>query len=695
MSDNTSLWITNPMEKSPRFVMCAKLGSMLVSIQGSLIRWSMVNGKSYRCMLSPVHSSELKDAILSPTGKRLCLFTDSIIHVVEIPWEYNSVPDSHVKKFYTYKSQKITGNLKQVLFHPMSYQETCIVVLLDDRIELIEIISSDKVLINDMKSNHIFGVEGYVTDIKKLAFGCDGLTLFALSSNEGGDIYAFYPCLPSQLHIRKHDLSQLFNKSLVLYNELNADSSPEFKRNVILQTNFVSKLIEKIDNFKDLIPADYCLIDIELTDRLIKAQGSFTVSPFPELLYEYTAIDIGILQIDSIGSELVYLAYDNGSILLLFRDLETTMSWDTENFTSNDSFVMIEHVRTEMQNINRIVTDTNIPGKLFLIGDGNFAEVDTTSWSATFAKAITESKLTLISNLQISSRCHKHTLQNNEKIKSIVPVWQKNEKGVQVITDTKTSFFNIDLLDKSIKPTEIEGLTEVESPYKVIFAQPIEEILQFNKELQRAVRTYKPSPIDPAVRQELLSNESNEIQLKELSIFAKDFIRNLSIAHVLGLSLDNRMREQQYEYTRQLQKSQEIINMRLSLKEQIQGESERWTRVNQRQKSIDKRLSALRQSLEKLQDSTQYKTMEISEAENVWFDELKKQVLKSSKFVSSYKELQKLLQHITTEVKRNDNEQTKGKEDEWHELRRILKRDAATVEQCNTELQAALSQLAL
>ncbi|CAI4886672.1 CLL_collapsed_G0029400.mRNA.1.CDS.1 [Saccharomyces cerevisiae] len=55
--------------------------------------------------------------------------------------------------------------------------------------------------------------------------------------------------------------------------------------------------------------------------------------------------------------------FDDGSLILLFKDLEMSMSWDVDNYVYNNSLVLIERVKLQRE-IKSLITLPEQLGKL-------------------------------------------------------------------------------------------------------------------------------------------------------------------------------------------------------------------------------------------------------------------------------------------------------------------------------------------
>ncbi|CAI4886665.1 CLL_collapsed_G0029390.mRNA.1.CDS.1 [Saccharomyces cerevisiae] len=143
----------------------------------------------------------------------------------KVPWGYSNVEDVSIQDafqifHYSIHEEEVgpKSSIKKVLFHPKSYRDSCIVVLKeDDTITMFDILNSQEKPIVLNKPNNSFGLDARVNDITDLEFSKDGLTLYCLNTTEGGDIFAFYPFLPSVLLLNEKDPNDPSNKILVMY----------------------------------------------------------------------------------------------------------------------------------------------------------------------------------------------------------------------------------------------------------------------------------------------------------------------------------------------------------------------------------------------------------------------------------------------------------------------------------------------
>lgn len=693
--------------QSPRYIFSSHNGTRLVVIQDDIIRWcSLLTDPSYHSLNFSRHLvlDDTFHAISSASGDLLCFYSDQEIFVMEIPWGYLNLGDVSIQDafqvfHYSVDELELGSNspIKKVLFHPKSYNDSCIVVLKnDDTITMFDILNQQEAPIILNKRNSSFGLDARVNDITDFAFSKDGLTLYCLNTTEGGDIFAFYPFLPSVLSLSEKDLGWILNKSLVMYESLNATTDYKVKRNITKQLQFVSKLHKNWDS-------KLAKVQIEDEYRLVKMQGPFTINPFPNELYDYTASKITTIPIDSKQNEIVCVSFDDGSLIILFQDLEMSMSWDVDNYVYNNSLILIERIKLQQKEMKSLTALPDQLGKLYVTFESSVHQLDCTSWTSVLSKCIDESDLNALADVKFVSKFEDiatiHQLSNfayiNWNDKSSLALISKEKLTIQNISNHKK--------EQSLNaPAELD--TNVNSDksdtgkrgYEISFTQPINEILSLNESFQKVCLSPCERIIPPADRQLPLKNEANENQLEIFTDISKEFLRKIIKAQSLGVSIYNRIHEQQFELTRQLQSTSKIIAKDEILRKKLEAQTEKWNSQSSRQAELMTRFGKLTENLSKVAESDKFKEQNISHGEMEWFKEIRNQILQFNGFVHSQKSIQQDLSYLKRELIRIESETInadKKSQNEWDELRKMLEVDSKIIKECNEELVHVSQQL--
>ncbi|CCK73558.1 linker nucleoporin NUP82 NDAI_0G05750 [Naumovozyma dairenensis CBS 421] len=729
MSDNFSPIASHPIfgtsiitnEDSQRFFFTSHQGTRMVLLQGCILKWCNVIDTTYHSMkVKSIFNNKRKiiDVKLSESGDFLCIYTTKTIDILEIPWGYEKIPDELLSKFqpFHYDISSSTSalsspsDIKQVLFHPKSYHETCLVILYEDSIiQLIDTTASTETITINQPTGTL-GVETRVIDIESICFDkTTGLILYALSISDGGDIYALYPCLPTRLDVSKKEVDLLLQKSIVLYDSLKENMSNDVKRNVIKQLQFATKLqgqfLEQLKGEKDEERTRHAqkdlklILDVDLEYRLVNFQGPFTISPFPNELYSATAKESQCMKINE-NNELLIMTFDDGSVALLFRDLELTMSWDIANYIHDNSFALVELIKLKPTDIGRLIIYQDNFGKFFLLSDDVIMLVHTNSWSDKLAKAIDDSNLNILSEIGFESEITWFDVMG--KFNNCTPCKYHGKESIIFVSSDNVFVENLTKKHSmnNIKGSSTSNSNEetAESEYKVTFKQPIDELMTLNELFQKQCRMPFSKLIKPEDRQIELSNESNEIQLEILTDLSKELITKIIDGQTLGFNLHNRLKEQQLELTRQLKHTQIVFEKQDCIKNKNKEILKRWNEQLNRSVKLTDRLQNLNEKLITINDSPNLSSYPITSVELEWFKEIRNQVHKFNSFVHTQRDANEELSFLKKELDRISNDVTsvvdeKSKK-EWEELRAILEQDSKIIKECNIELTKTTESMA-
>ncbi|CAR29944.1 hypothetical protein ZYGR_0AD06350 [Zygosaccharomyces rouxii] len=673
---------------SKRFLCTSQDGSKVVIYQDSSIRWCNAFDSKYEFMLLEPTIEDVEHVVLSPTGTLLLLYNSREVRIVEIPWGYSQVSYEGFQKFRYSVDSRQDPLIKKVLFHPLAYREHCIVILkTDNTIHLLDRYypydKQPKLLVLNQHDG-AFGMEGLVTDIESITFSQDGLTLYALSVAEGCDIYAFYPCLPCSIEIDSHKLDLLMHKSLVQYENLSVETPDATKRNTIKQFQFISKLRQGLEN-------DQTKIDIPMDWLRVRGQGPFTIAPFPDRYYDRTAVQLKILPIGA-NNDLLLMSFDDGTIVVLYQDLELTMCWDSKGYSYNNSLVLVESIRLER---GELVLKQGTLSQFFVLGGtSDIYLVDTSPWSKILSNCIDNSDLEPIADLQFKSEISK--IEGVSQIDSYA-MWKKDTEPKDVFVSKDTVFVKSTAVNDQPSTVKDEKKANVDIPrYEVALNQPMSEILSLNASFQTEAKKPLSKLVEPSKRQTKLNNESNEEQLEILTTVSKEFLQKIVKAQALGFNLHNRCLEQQYELTRQLQYSSEILSKQDKLRSKAQSQSSECESKIQRQDKLLQRFNSLSEKLGRINESPKFREMNITDKEMAWFKEIRNQVLVFNQYVHHQKNQQDQLRYLQKELENislEDKDVGEKSKSEWTELLSILESDTKIIKECNNQLAHASSEV--
>ncbi|QLL33877.1 hypothetical protein HG536_0F02020 [Torulaspora globosa] len=674
---------------SERFFITAKDGSRAVAIEDSTVRWCDTSDQDYNFMPLLSKLGGFKHAVVSKDAEYVCLYSDVEFRMIEIPWGYKDA-SSMARAFQkcSHKLGRGEARYKQILFHPLACQQNTLVILKDDDSVTIaywkDITGTKDVVLN--LSGGAYSLDSYVSDIESITFGVDGITLYALSISEGADIYSFYPCLPPVIDIPENLLDELMYKSLIQYEELTAETKSEIKENTIKQLQFVSKLRGSQSGVKSR--------EIHSELRQVRAQGPFTMAPFPDEIYGCNGRMICSMPIDQ-NKQLLIMALDDGKVAIFFQDLEPTMNWAFAGYSFNNSLVLVELIKLEIRSIKQIMVEKKLPGRFSVLADNGMVSVDTTRWSTVLAKCLDESDLRPLGALDFKSETT--FLQYNSTPQSVA-FWSSNTEQC-IVTVTATNIMTKEIIRRHEESEEIKMSSEESVPkkaYEAPYSQHIDEIMQLSRRFQKELAKSPGKIIDPRDRQVPLNNESNEKQLELLTEVSKELFQKIALGQSLGAALHNRLLEQQSDLSHQLKISEELIHKRDGIQDTLAWQTTRFGQLEARHSKLRTRLDKLKDNLSKIGESNKFKQMAISKKEMDWFREIRAQVLMFNQNVRSYQKQHEQLAFLRKELARistmgADNE-SRSRE-EWQELHRMLQEDTRILQKCSHELNIASRQV--
>lgn len=670
------------LSKQARYVFTANNGSKYVQIDldNKIMRWGSINNEQYSFVSiekACPSSSDVIDVILSPKERFICLACNKSISIIEIPWTFESVENISDAIQNVYYDIAEAVDIKKVIFHPKAANDDELVILYhNDLVCLYDFTEDIKLFLNEETAK--LGIQDRITSIRDVAFSQDGLTLYLLSVEDGGDVYALYPCLPSHLSISKDELDILLNKSIILYNNLKKDTNANIKKNVVKQLQFVTKLINEKEKDKNL-ENTYITYEVEKVHRLIRPQGPFTIDPFPEKLYNSVAKSLHVIGIEG-NNEIVALLFDDNTILFLFKDLEHSMMWDSPSYFFNNSFVLIEDFKFPSKNSISFLTSSSECGKCLVKDSKNIIQIDTTSWSSALSKCIVAEDLTSLIDVNFKSQIHDYHIDDN--INSCA-VWKyKGYIGNIFASNLKVYVKTFDF----VKPPEQSkgdlAKTFTKECYKAGFTQPIAEIALLNSQYQKECKAITDSVVSPDDRQVNLKNSANEKQLEILTDISQKLMGKILKGQSLGLTLRNRISEEQLEMTRQLKISSNILNKQKCASEKLGIQELKWRKQLQRQHELIERFVKLNNNLNKIETSDSLKSMDISVLENSWFKEIRSHAIKFNEIVRKQSATDDDLNYIKKELKIMEvksKELSSVKQNEWASIRDMLKADSEII----------------
>lgn len=690
-----------------RFFFSSSDGTKIVSIadRGHL-RWCHSTSTTYKSLDFDLQfEGKVEGAVSSTTADYVCIYNRDELHVLEVPWMYSGEENGlkHLCHIYSHKFDE-NHSIKQVLFHPKSYLDSTILVLTnDDSIFIINTDDnrSDKNMINLNSKNSALGLYDRINDIQKIIFSQDGLSLLILSAEEGCDIFTIYPCLPRRWDISLHEIDTLFAKSLLLYNNMNVNTTPQEKRNIIKQLNFM----EKIRGQKTAFRNDKKPLILEDAYLNAQPQGPFSMTPYPNELYDFMATDINIIQITQ-NISLLAIAFSNGTVLLFLSDLEPIMSWDISRFPGSNSLALLEQIKLEITDNAKFLSIPGTYGK-FVVTDNvksNFF-VNTCDWSTILAQIIDNSDIKLLANLKVKSNIE-NLQQIASTFKSIIYWKNENISCNYIISDKKIE--ELDMLDGISSTTKDKLIdqsnSQVESKlnlpelknglYEVKFARPLTEIQHYEQIYYKNLQNQNFTKIPLEIRSAPLKNSSNENQLESLTKISESYMKIISMAQTLGYIYRKRMIDSIEEFSRQIETTYQINKFWDNFEQIREVQNTKIDKVKEKQQKLMERLSSLYDKVEGQKEMGSMNNSNISAAESEWFAEIKRSVIEFNSYVrkasTNHQELEFIKeQQAQIANQKPDISSENGKE--WNDLQQLLRTDLKIISEFEKKCDTAVN----
>lgn len=673
---------TNSSGKSRRFVFNIGIASKYGVLQGNTLRWCSAGGHEYQ-YLEFEPRIDYTSVVINESGSLLCLYNSKQVQILAVSWDES-------------KSDTILisppAGIKQALWHPRGRLGSCLAVLTtQDEICLYELLTEDytepTTILNTCTKE--LGMGSVVKDITSMSFSSDGLTLYLLSTSEGADIYSIYPCLPSEMEISGALLKSVFNKALLQYQDLNDNDSPDLRRKVTKQLQFVSKLQKKND-YKD---TESHVVTISKAHRSPRAQGPFTINPFPDNLYLATGRQVEVIKLQGCAAELLLISFDDGTILECFPDREPVMSWEDEGFCENNSLIVLGSV--------------NIGGEIALVNGYTFVVLSSAKVTFVSLRKLAQVIESSLNDCDISyfdeADLSEEVVEKNGRFCSAIICASSEKSCVALLSETTTSHIDIPFSLDAPKMRTALGTAKTDVEQYRPYGQPLNEVLALNEKVQALLKKPLQTGVSPSLRQAKLNNESNEDQLSLLTSISKEVMTRIASAQTLALSLYLRLSCQQGELTQHLETVSKVEELQSKVLRRLKDQSSRWEAAQAKNKSISSRLEQISSKLKQVSSSGKFQSQPISNHELEWFKEIRDQVIRFNRLVHEQQSLGNTLSNLKCELEYVHVESKEGKsgsssadnKDEvpWDELRALLAKDLRIIGECQDSLQGVAKQL--
>ncbi|CEP64739.1 linker nucleoporin NUP82 LALA0_S13e01926g [Lachancea lanzarotensis] len=667
---------------SKRFVChSAKQDRKTVVVEKNSIKWCFPEHSEYHyANFSAIVNYHT--AILNDLGTLLCLHNDQELQILSL--EGISSGDS----LKEYKFSVPTG-IKQVLWHPNGRLASCIVVLSrNDEICMYELLSDDisvpTGIWNSTSTSQKPGIDATVRDIVSMSFSNDGMTLYVINTSEGADVYSIYPFLPSEIEVTEEQVDHSFHKALLQYNGLTEGDSSQLKRFVTKQLRFASQVRSLAqDQSNNLEKATKLLLPISNAFRMSVLQGPHTINPFPERLYDATAVQLNTLNLTDGTSEILLISFDDGTILQCFRDSEPVMAWECSNEALNNSLITLSASRIPglISTVSRTEFVVLSPEKATL--------VDVSNLTKAINQSLLDCDIAVLLGADLSEQIHEQKGSFDSS-----SLWS-TEQDYVLLSSNATSHFVIPFTKR--KPLLQEAGNTAALVQRRPYEQPITELLALNKRLQTLLKSPLSTAINSELRHRKLDDASNEEQLSVLTGISKELLNRVMVAQTLALMLHTRLTGQQRELTSHLEKVCDVVSRKKAIDEKLTPQQERWKKVQNTNQSIKERFTTLQDKLKTISLSDELTSKSISRTEMEWFLEVKNQVSKFNRLVCSQRDLNETLSLLKLRSGYVDVDNTTTAEAmdtaSWEALREQLAKDARIIAECQSQLENVSKEL--
>ncbi|ODQ64867.1 hypothetical protein NADFUDRAFT_46706 [Nadsonia fulvescens var. elongata DSM 6958] len=628
---------------------------------GNSVRWAEIgtDGQTSMTSYKLLDLSSVNFIIealeINQTGTKLAIIGSAEIAVCVLP-SHNNISSS--KSSIAVKSHKVgahllsetsTTRLLKVIWNPTGRYDSNLITLMSDAV-----IRSFDLCINYEQPEFSYdlstlGCNGSnvgasfstntIIDPVSITFGASSdimglITLYVLSSD--GDIYSLCPWMPSQAVLSRESIEQMFDFAVSMEQEarqsnISNNNNPQ-RRRYLRQLDWVSRLWNQIP--LAIAETRFSLINSSVVEELlivkkpalfsnIAPAGPYTVSPFPDVLYEGEAVDFSSVDIGAMSGLIV--AYSNGLIATLLSDNSTiTYFADDANIDRNtdevspETLSLVESIQLPLQH-SLIYQNPQVPFSFFVVTETTIFKVDYAAWAVPFSDAVNQGDIEMVESIlesgivstvsEVNRSPHGFPGRAIITDKSGLPyllTYDGQDASLVLALDESRIFnrTNISTVDEKVETIESVA-------YESLLAQPYADI---ERVLLGNVKTSPP--------QQLLGSISLNEQMKcdgpslnQFSAIVNFYGDQISMVHRVSFWIHNRMSLQVTEYRRQMKKVKEFEEKLKDLSSQNQ-QLELLQVALDRQRRLSQRADIL---LAKL--SSKY-ALPLSENEKKWFDEV-------------------------------------------------------------------------
>lgn len=647
--------------KDPIHVHTFDNGTQVITYSDKILRKARIIDSKYSSQC--LDTDHDKKSVLNVSGSLIGFYDENYIDSFSLDGRKTSL---HVE-----------NGIKEVLWHPLGYLDSCLVVLTQqDTIELYELSSPNYQIPTLVLNQHTtqLGLSSHVSDICSIEFSPNGLSLYMFSSADAGDIYVIFPIFPARMKSLKSLWEAQWHTATALYEGINKDTSDETKLAIIEYYEFTSKLYKKLGND---VESEFVELRIPSHRRMVVPQGPFRMHGFPDGLYSYSGTKLVSVPISDDEAHVIAVSFSNNTNLIFFQESQPIMSW-TRPMSDVYSLVLME-IHNSQGELHPIENGIAICGE-------SETQIVRIPYLASLGQCFSDVNITALQGLELKTEvsklpgCYSKAARwNTPGISGFILTGQ----SIPILVHQETECANPDHADSDLVPS---------SSYTVCFPSTAEDLNISKRELQRKFQL--PLPLVPYELKNLpLNCNQNEQQLAFLTTLSQEVMNRVIMAQSLAYQQHKRASAQQYELCRQLKAASGLLVSSEKLSEQRISLESRLRAVLDKGIVLKQRLSGLQTTLENSSSTDCMHNLPISHAELKWFRELKSQILAFNRYTLNFISTRDSLAFIRTELDSLEIHHAKRDSFDFKKLQKLLALDASIIYKCNYQLITAARDL--
>lgn len=461
------------------------------------------------------------------------------------------------------------------------------------------------------------------------------LTLYVLDRD--GDVFALYPFLPRELSASKDQIEELLNTTIVLAKDIESNGKILEKSNVVNQLRFVMSLWNQVDTSERELRGEKVNHVFKCENTMSTSlQGPFSMSPYPDLLYETTTTSLTV--VDCEYTNVLAIGFEQGGYLLLAPKSELFMKWDNEFSyeTEEDeapALLSIEYGKSK--NAGKSFVSSFLEKFNFILQSGaQVFKVDLSKfhklYKQEFESSMSEDDSNDISPVLVSL----YTLQTKEEIEAVSSfVDDYNTTTTFVVTNWNArSLTSEPETNERLYFDEEDSQTNPPRLYQPQLGVPYLEIQNLLTKISSLkIKVPSEGKVKLTSTESLLSNLNKASS--QVSSYLIDF-------HKISIQMNHKLDKQKTEFERQIQETNNLTEM-LELIETTKIENHKSIETYvEKQKQLEERCNKLSESLEKISKTP------LSVQEKKWFKEIGDTARNFNKYAHQTDQWRKQLQYM-------------------------------------------------